>query len=123
LTLLKRRGGMREHRGGEWERTVPDLRQLDLRNDIVDYEERGTRDRAKLQAMVGYCQTAQCRTAQLLEYFAGDVADNHCCGHCDNDVAPPEVGEPELQRRVDDVAAPIIAESVESTEPSTRLQP
>jgi ATP-dependent DNA helicase RecQ len=102
LTLFKRRGGMREHRGGEWQRVAPDLRQLDLSNDIVDYEGRGARDRENLQAMVGYCQTAQCRTAQLLEYFGGDVAEDHRCGHCDNCVAPPETSEfePETVRTI-----------------------
>jgi ATP-dependent DNA helicase RecQ len=111
LTLFKRRGGMREHRGGDWQRVIADLRQLDLSNDIVDYESRGARDKDKLQAMVGYCQTAQCRTAQLLEYFGGDVADGHRCGHCDNDVAATDTIQIERSPRPIIVEEPIVVEA------------
>jgi ATP-dependent DNA helicase RecQ len=40
-------------------------------------------DRAKLQAMVSYCQSAQCRTRFLLEYFGEPAAVEWMCDNCD----------------------------------------
>jgi ATP-dependent DNA helicase RecQ len=88
LTLLKRRGMMREHRGGVWERLADDVTQTDLSRELHDYEERREMDRQKLEAVVRYCRTAQCRTRVILEYFGESPADGHRCGHCDNCVSP-----------------------------------
>ena len=85
LTLLKRHGMMREHRGGEWERLAPDVTQTDLSRELTDYEERRELDRRKLNEMVRYCQTARCRTAAILRYFGEEVEEDFQCGHCDND--------------------------------------
>ena len=92
LTLMKRFGAVREYRGGAWERLIPDVTRVQLHDQLTDYESRRTADRAKLQAMVRYCRTAQCRTRRLLEYFGEDSGDDHRCGHCDNDVTPPATG-------------------------------
>ncbi|HEU0016609.1 MAG TPA: ATP-dependent DNA helicase RecQ [Longimicrobium sp.] len=88
LTLLKRQGMMREHRGGFWERTAPDVTAADLSRELTDYEDRRARDRRKLEEMVRYCRTARCRTKMILEYFGEERAEGWTCGHCDNDVAP-----------------------------------
>ena len=88
LTLLKRQGAMREYRGGAWERMVDDVTRIDLQGQLTDYDERREADRRKLQAMIAYCQTAQCRTKLLLEYFEEPVDPDYSCGHCDNCVAP-----------------------------------
>ena len=48
-----------------------------------DYEERRAMDHAKLRAMVRYCQTAQCRTRYILEYFGEEVDADWACGNCD----------------------------------------
>jgi ATP-dependent DNA helicase RecQ len=85
LTLLKRKGGMREFRGGNWRRLMEDVSRVDLQGQLLDYEARRTADRAKLRAMIRYCQTAQCRTRMLLEYFEEVPAREWTCGHCDND--------------------------------------
>ena len=85
LTLLKRQGALREYRGGGWERLVDDLTAVDLQDQLTDYESRRAADRRKLKAMVGYCQTAQCRTRKLLEYFEEVPDPDYRCGHCDND--------------------------------------
>ena len=85
LTLLKRQGAMREYRGGGWERLVDDVTTIDLGTQLADYNERREADRRKLKAMVGYCQTAQCRTRLLLEYFGEKPGPDFLCGHCDND--------------------------------------
>jgi ATP-dependent DNA helicase RecQ len=85
LTLLKRHGAMREYRGGSWERLIGDVTTVDLQHQLTDYESRREADRRKLKAMVSYCQTAQCRTRLLLDYFEEQSEPDYRCGHCDND--------------------------------------
>ena len=84
LMLLKRHGLVREHRGGEWERLDGGrLTQVDLSQDLMDYEERRARDQQKLQAMIDFAQTARCRTRVVLEYFGEDVEGEWRCENCD----------------------------------------
>lgn len=84
LVLLKRHGFVREYRGGAWERlTDGRLTDLDLSADLTDYEQRRLQDRAKLRAMVAYCQSAQCRTRFILQYFGEQVDDDWVCANCD----------------------------------------
>ena len=83
LALLKRHGLVREHRGGGWERLRSKLTSVDLSADLTDYEARREQDRAKLRAMVGYCQSARCRTRFLLEYFGEPADEEWTCGNCD----------------------------------------
>lgn len=94
LTLLKRHGAVREHRGGEWERFADDVATADLSRELTDYEERRQQDRRKLETMVAYCQTARCRTRLVLEYFGNDPPDDFRCGHCDTDTEPSPRGIP-----------------------------
>ena len=83
LVLLKRHGLVREHRGGGWERLQDRLTAVDLSADLTDYEARREQDRAKLRAMVNYCQSARCRTRFLLDYFGELVDDDWTCDNCD----------------------------------------
>lgn len=83
LVLLKRHGLVREHRGGGWERLRSGLLSVDLSADLTDYEQRRVQDRAKLQLMVAYCQSARCRTRFILEYFGEPVDEGWVCGNCD----------------------------------------
>ena len=84
LVLLKRHGLVREYRGGDWERTSNQrMTDVDLSADLTDYEQRRLQDRAKLRAMVQYCQSAQCRTRFILQYFGEPVDDDWECGNCD----------------------------------------
>ena len=84
MVLLKRHGLVREYRGGSWERVSKErLTSIDLSADLVDYEQRRIQDRAKLRAMINYCQSAQCRTRFILEYFGEDVDTDWQCGNCD----------------------------------------
>ncbi len=85
LTLLKRHGMVREHRGGVWERLADDVTHADLSNELRDYEERREIDRHKLEAIIRYCRTARCRTRMLREYFGENPPEDFRCGHCDND--------------------------------------
>ena len=45
---------------------------------------------AKLDAMLGLCETASCRRSLLLAYFGEDDAVGLQCGNCDNCLVPPE---------------------------------
>jgi len=83
LVLLKRHGLVREHRGGGWERLQSRLTSIDLSADLTDYEARREQDRAKLRAMVSYCQSARCRTRFLLDYFGEPSDPDWVCGNCD----------------------------------------
>jgi ATP-dependent DNA helicase RecQ len=83
LALLKRHGLVREYRGGGWERLQSRLTSVDLSADLTDYEQRRIQDRAKLRSMINYCQSAQCRTRFILEYFGEDVEPNWRCENCD----------------------------------------
>jgi ATP-dependent DNA helicase RecQ len=84
LVLLKRHGLVREYRGGSWERLSTErMTSIDLSADLTDYEARRLQDRAKLRAMVQYCQTAQCRTRFILDYFGEDVEADWECMNCD----------------------------------------
>jgi ATP-dependent DNA helicase RecQ len=98
LTLMKRFGAVREYRGGVWERLIPDVTTVPLHDQLLDYESRREADRAKLDAMVRYCRTAQCRTRQLLSYFGEESADGYVCGHCDNDHATTSTRRPARTR-------------------------
>jgi ATP-dependent DNA helicase RecQ len=92
LTLLKRRGMVREHRGGIWERLADDVTRADLSDELRDYEERRDLDRQKLEAIIRYCRTARCRTRMLREYLGECPPEDFECGHCDNDgVTHPEI--------------------------------
>jgi ATP-dependent DNA helicase RecQ len=44
--------------------------------------------RIKLDALIGLCETAQCRRQLLLSYFGETLAEP--CGNCDNCLTPPE---------------------------------
>ena len=82
--LLKRHGLAREYRGGSWERTSDQrLTDVDLSGDLTDYEQRRLQDRAKLRAIVAYCQSAQCRTRYILQYFGEPTDEQWECGSCD----------------------------------------
>ena len=82
--LLKRHGLVREYRGGACERTSEQrLTDVDLSADLTDYEQRRMQDRAKLRSIVAYCQSAQCRSRFILQYFGEPVEDDWECGNCD----------------------------------------
>ena len=52
-------------------------------------EARKRNDRAKLDALLGWCEVTDCRRRSLLAYF-GDVVEQDC-GNCDVCLTPPEV--------------------------------
>ncbi len=107
LTLLKRQGMVREHRGGLWERLAPDVAAADLSRELQDYEDRRATDRRKLDEMIRYCRTAQCRTRMIVEYFGETRPEGWTCGHCDNCTSPPAAdgSPPEIASAADSPSA------------------
>jgi ATP-dependent DNA helicase RecQ len=98
LVLLKRHGLVREYRGGAWERLIDErLTNVDLSSDLTDYEQRRLQDRAKLRAMVAYCQSAQCRTRFILQYFGEPTEETWECGSCDMCTRPVAMRRVEIE--------------------------
>jgi ATP-dependent DNA helicase RecQ len=64
---------------------VQQRRLIDLSDAAEDYKRVST---AKLDAILGLCETTECRRVQLLAYF-GEATQP--CGNCDNCLTPPEV--------------------------------
>lgn len=81
--LLKRHGVVREHRGGKWQRLKDNLTSVDLGRDLTDYDERRAKDQHKLNTIIQFCQTTQCRTKFILEHFGEEVDPDWSCGNCD----------------------------------------
>ncbi len=52
-------------------------------------EARKRSDRAKLDALLGWCEVTDCRRRSLLEYFGDELEED--CGNCDVCLSPPEV--------------------------------
>jgi ATP-dependent DNA helicase RecQ len=50
-------------------------------------EQHKRRERAKLDALLGWCEVTECRRRPLLEYFGETRAE--ACGNCDNCTSPP----------------------------------
>ena len=54
-------------------------------SDVSDAQKRVMR--GKLQAMLGYCETVQCRRVAMLDYFGEPIKP---CGNCDTCLDPPK---------------------------------
>ncbi len=91
LILLKQHDLAREHRGGTWEpvrradgTTVPgEEAARALGPELAAYADRRVHDKAKLDAVVGYCQAVRCRTRAILDYFGEEVDPAWRCHNCD----------------------------------------
>jgi ATP-dependent DNA helicase RecQ len=64
---------------------VVQLKQFVAASDADEQHKR--RERAKLDALLGWCEVTECRRRPLLEYFGEPRFDG--CGNCDNCLAPP----------------------------------
>ena len=68
---------------------VVQLAQFVAASDADEQHKR--RERAKLDALLGWCEATECRRRPLLEYF-GEPREE-ACGNCDNCTAPPATWE------------------------------
>jgi ATP-dependent DNA helicase RecQ len=69
---------------------VQQRRLIDMSDAAEDYKRVST---AKLDALLGLCETAGCRRVRLLAYFGEDSAP---CGNCDTCLDPPETWDATL---------------------------
>lgn len=95
VSLLKDLGIVREQRGAMLRLVRSGVSAGQLTAVADDYRTRQSADRAKLDRMMAYGQSAACRWALVLEYF-GEAAEWERCGICDNckhpleeQIAPP----------------------------------
>ena len=68
------------------------LRDIAIRQSFIENSESDELhkniDRRKLKALLGFCESAECRRHALLAYFGEDSPRD--CGGCDNCLEPPE---------------------------------
>jgi ATP-dependent DNA helicase RecQ len=91
LLVLKGRDLAREHRGGRWEpvrRTDGSIAPAEevtaaIEQELTAYADRRSHDRARLDAVVHYCQSVRCRTRSILDYFGEEVEPDWRCHNCD----------------------------------------
>ena len=62
------------------------MRRQFIQNDGSERDHQ-MREFKRLDALIGYCETSQCRKQALLNYFGESVAP---CGNCDNCLNPPK---------------------------------
>jgi len=60
------------------------LNRMILESDMAEQQKQV--ELTKLDAMLGFCETASCRRQHVLSYFD---EDSRPCGHCDNCLSPP----------------------------------
>jgi ATP-dependent DNA helicase RecQ len=89
LSLLKELKLVKELRGSRFRLLRSDVKRHELEELSRRSEEKGARDREKLERMMLYGQSAQCRWRLLHEYF-GEPMESERCGACDNCLHPLE---------------------------------
>ncbi len=80
LASLNSAGIIEKSRGQS--RRTPGFGEAEFLAALEEYETRQNRDRERLNAMMLYGQTTECRARFLLRYFQQDIDSD--CGHCDN---------------------------------------
>ena len=87
LATLKERGMVREQRGSRWRVVRPDAPPTELEDAARAFADRAAGDRERLDRVIGYARSAQCRWWAFFEYF-GEERPETGCGVCDNCVSP-----------------------------------
>jgi ATP-dependent DNA helicase RecQ len=104
LSLLKGAGVVRETRGVRFKLVRPDVTREEVERAAAVSASRGEGDREKLERVMLYGQSAECRWKLLHEYF-GEPFGQEACGHCDNCLHPLEE-QLGLTQNEPDVSAP-----------------
>lgn len=89
LSTLKDMQLVKEGRGARFKLLKGGLSHRELEQVARQYQEKSEKDREKLERMMLYAQSGECRWKMLLEYFA-DEAEPEDCGHCDTCLHPLE---------------------------------
>ena len=89
LSAMKEMCVVREGRGAQFKLLKTGLSHEELEQISKEYEQKGAKDREKLERMMLYAQSGACRWNLLLEYF-GEEEDFDRCGNCDNCLHPLE---------------------------------
>jgi ATP-dependent DNA helicase RecQ len=89
LSAMKEMGLIKEGRAARFKLLKVGLRLEELARISKLYEEKGEKDRKKLERMMLYAQSGACRWKLLLEYFGEEEEAEHC-GNCDNCLHPLE---------------------------------
>jgi ATP-dependent DNA helicase RecQ len=89
LSLLKDAGVVRETRGLRFKLLRPEVAHEEVERIAEGSVVRGEGDREKLERVMLYGQSAECRWKLLHEYF-GEPFEREACGHCDNCLHPLE---------------------------------
>lgn len=88
LNLLKDARVVKERRGAKFSLAKTDLIAGEIEEIAREYIDRGATDRQKLEQMMLYAQSAQCRWEILCAYFECETTEK--CGVCDNCANPIE---------------------------------
>jgi ATP-dependent DNA helicase RecQ len=89
LSMLKEAGSVREGRYSRFSTARGDLTRAEVEELSRRCAEKGEKDREKLEAMMRYGQSAECRWKLLHEYFEEEFPEEHCDA-CDNCTDPLE---------------------------------
>ena len=89
LSLLKDAGVVRETRGVRFKLLRPEVSREEVERAAASSASRGEADREKLERVMLYGQSAECRWKLLHEYFGEEFGPDGC-GHCDNCLQPLE---------------------------------
>ena len=89
LALLKELKLAKELRGSRFRILRRDVGQRELEELARRTEEKSAKDREKLERMMLYGQSAECRWRLLHDYF-GEEPETEACGTCDNCMNPIE---------------------------------
>ena len=89
LSMLKDAGVVKEMRGQRFRLVRAGLVRRELELVAAECEAKAEKDREKLERVMLYGQSAECRWKLLHEYFA-EPFDEGACGNCDNCLNPLE---------------------------------
>jgi ATP-dependent DNA helicase RecQ len=114
LSLLKDAGVVRETRGARFRLLRPEVAPEEIERIAESSAERGAGDQAKLERVMLYGQSAECRWKLLHEYF-GETWEQEACGHCDNCLQPLAARlRPEPAAEAESAPAPHVPEAATS---------
>ena len=74
------------------------VRLRQMADESIADEEFKRHERARLDALLGWCEVTGCRRRPLLEYFGEALAED--CGNCDNCLNPPAVRDGTVQAQM-----------------------